>query len=565
MKLIFKSLLLLLLITGIAQAQVKQTAIARVNEMADLPAPLKIIDWKKMALKFDSTVYNFNSDGKYWPLIWMDTTGKNFKQPVIGVYTAIGDVRQGKNKNKGMFHEALANMGAVLGASMVGIDKSDSQGINYVGMLKNYFNKDNGWNIMMNNTAPEVALLGGGYGRDWWYDVYPNVLFYAIYDQYPEEPMFKELARTIAEQFFKADSVLNGNYNYSYFDYGKMQPMTNHICIQADAAAGHAYVLYAAYLKFGDRRYLQGAISAMKALEAQEVNPTYELLMPFGAYLAARMNAEQGTAFDVQKMLNWTFDGTAVCRKGWGILTGNWNGIDISGTVGSTVDHGGYSFLMNTFDAAWPLVPLVKYQPQYANAIGKWMLNAVNASRFYYPQYMPKAHQTLPEFAAITKGVIAYEGMAMASTYDNRYTSLKAPVAQGDGPKWVPGENPEVSQFSVYGSAHVGIFGGMVKETEVPGILQLDLNATDFYADRSHPAYLYYNPYPVQKTIRITLPQNQKTDVYNLVAEKYEVKNSNASFQLTLEPLQSAVLMSTPAKTSTLIPTTKKVKEKVFN
>ena len=565
MKLIFKSLLLLLLITGIAQAQVKQTAIARVNEMADLPAPLKIIDWKKMALKFDSTVYNFNSDGKYWPLIWMDTTGKNFKQPVIGVYTAIGDVRQGKNKNKGMFHEALANMGAVLGASMVGIDKSDSQGINYVGMLKNYFNKDNGWNIMMNNTAPEVALLGGGYGRDWWYDVYPNVLFYAIYDQYPEEPMFKELARTIAEQFFKADSVLNGNYNYSYFDYGKMQPMTNHICIQADAAAGHAYVLYAAYLKFGDRRYLQGAISAMKALEAQEVNPTYELLMPFGAYLAARMNAEQGTAFDVQKMLNWTFDGTAVCRKGWGILTGNWNGIDISGTVGSTVDHGGYSFLMNTFDAAWPLVPLVKYQPQYANAIGKWMLNAVNASRFYYPQYMPKAHQTLPEFAAITKGVIAYEGMAMASTYDNRYTSLKAPVAQGDGPKWVPGENPEVSQFSVYGSAHVGIFGGMVKETEVPGILQLDLNATDFYADRSHPAYLYYNPYPVQKTIRITLPQNQKTDVYNLVAEKYEVKNSNASFQLTLEPLQSAVLISTPAKTSTPVPTAKKVKEKVFN
>ncbi|MEJ5961496.1 hypothetical protein [Pedobacter immunditicola] len=547
MKFICKYLLLLLLITGLAQAQVSQTAITRVNEMADLPAPLNIIDWKEMALKFDSTVYNFNSEGKYWPLIWMDTTGKNFKQPVIGVYTAIGDVRQGKGNNKGMFHEALANMGAVLGASLVGIDKSDSGGINYVGMLKNYFNKDTGWNIMMNNTAPEVALLGGGYGRDWWYDVYPNVLFYAIYDQYPDEPMFEELARTIAEQFFKADSVLNGNYNYSYFDYGKMQPMTNHICIQADAAAGHAYVLYSAYLKFGDPRYLQGAISAMKALEAQEINPTYELLMPFGAYLAARMNAEQGTDFDVHKMLNWTFDGTAVCRKGWGVLTGNWNGIDISGTVGSTVDHGGYSFLMNTFDAAWPLVPLVKYQPQYANAIGKWMLNAVNASRLYYPQYMPAAHQTLPEFAAVTKGVIAYEGIAMASTYDSLYTSLKAPVAQGDGPKWVPGGNPEVSQFSVYGSAHVGIFGGMVKETEVPGILQLDLNATDFYGKNDNPTFLYYNPYPVKKTIRIKVPQNQKTDVYNLVAEKFEVKNNTSGFDLTLEPLQAAVLISTLA------------------
>jgi hypothetical protein len=564
MKLILKPLLLLLLMAGFVQAQVSQTAIARVNEMADLPRPLKIIDWKQMALKFDSTVYNFNSKGRYWPLVWMDTTGKNFKQPVVGVYTAIGDVRQGPANNKGMFHEALANMGAVLGASLVGIDKSNSKGINYVGMLKNYFNKDTGWNIMMNNTAPEVALLGGGYGRDWWYDVYPNVLFYAILHKYPNEPLFEELARSIAEQFYKADSILNGNYNYSYFDYGKMQPMTNTICIQPDAAAGHAYVLYAAYLKFKDPRYLQGAISAMKALDSQKINPTYELLMPFGAYLAARMNAEQGTDFDVHKMLEWTFDGTAVCRKGWGVLTGNWNGIDISGTVGSTVDHGGYSFLMNTFDAAWPLVPLVKYQPQYANAIGKWMLNAVNASRFYYPQYMPAAHQTLPDLAEVTKGVIAYEGMAKASTYDSLYTSLKAPVAQGDGPKWVPGKNPEVSQFSVYGSAHVGIFGAIVKETEVPGILQLDLNATDFYGDQTHPAYLYYNPYPVKKTIRIKIPSKEKTDVYNLVTENFEVKNSTTSFNLTLEPLQSAVLISTPAS-KTSAPASKKVKEKVLN
>lgn len=547
MKLMLKPFLLFLLLSSLAQAQVSQTAIARVNEMANLPQPLKIIDWKEMALKFDSTVYNFSSKDKYWPMVWVDGTGKNFKQPVVGVYTAIGDVRQGPANNKGMFHEALANMGAVLGGTLVGIDKSNSGGINYVAMLKNYFNRDTGWDIMMNNTAPEVALLGGGYGRDWWYDVYPNVLFYAIADQYPKEPEFDQLARKIAEKFYKADSILNGNYNYSYFDYGKMKPMTNNICIQADAAAGHAYVLYAAYIKFGDQRYLKGAISAMKALERQPVNPTYELLMPFGAYVAARMNAEQGTDFDVHKMLEWSFNGTAVCRVGWGVLTGNWNGFDISGTVGSTADHGGYSFLMNTFDAAWPLVPLVKYQPEYANAIGKWMLNAVNASRFFYPQYMPAAHQTIPHLAGVTKGVIAYEGIAKASTYDSLYTELKAPVAQGDGPKWVPGKNPEVSQFSVYGSAHVGIFGGMVKETNIPGILQLDLNATDFYGDHTYPAFLYYNPYPTQKTVRISNQAPGKANVYNLVSEKFMNKDNHDSFDLVLEPMQSAVLMSMPA------------------
>lgn len=358
-----------------------------------------------------------------------------------------------------MFHEALANMGAVLGASLVGIDKSNQNGLNYVGMLKNYFNKDTGWDIMMNNTSPEVALLGGGYGRDWWYDVYPNMLFYAVYEKYPNEPGFNEIAKRIAEKFFKADSILHGDYNYSYFDYGKMKPMHSQICAQPDAAAGHAYVLYSAYRKFGDKRYLQGAISAMHALENQKTNPTYELMMPFGAYLAARMNAEVGTQFDVQKMLHWTFDGTAICRAGWGVLAGKWNGIDISGTVGSTVDHGGYAFLMNTFDAAWPLVPMVRYQPAYATIIGKWMLNAANAARFFYPQYMPEDHQTLKAYAAVTKGVIGYEGFAKTSTYDALYQTLKAPVAQGDGPHWVPGKNPEISQFSVYGSGHAGFLG----------------------------------------------------------------------------------------------------------
>ncbi|MHB7984919.1 hypothetical protein, partial [Lacticaseibacillus paracasei] len=87
------------------------------------------------------------------------------------------------------------------------------------------------------------------------------------------------------------------------------------------------------------------------------------------------------------KMLAWSFDGTAICREGWGVLVGNWNGYDISGTVGSTVDRGGYGFLMNTYDMAWPIVPMARYNQAYANAIGKWMLNAANASKFFYPQY----------------------------------------------------------------------------------------------------------------------------------------------------------------------------------
>lgn len=545
MKLIYLHILTAtFLLLNVCHGQANQKNITRVDAMPDLPQPFHIIDYNKLAKDFDKTVYDFNAKGKFWPMIWIDKTRKNFDQDVAGIYTAIGDVRQGPNHNKGMFHEALANMGAVLGASLVNIDKSKQQ-YNYVSMLKNYFNKETGWNIMMNNTCPEVALLGGGYGRDWWYDVYPNLLFYAIYDLYPDEKGFTEIARSIADKFYAADSILNGDYNYSYFDYGTMQPKKNNICAQPDAAAGHAWVLYAAYKKFKDPKYLRGAASALAAMEKLDVNPTYELLMPFGAYMGARLNAETGNNFDLKKLLDWSFDGTAVCREGWGVLVGKWNGYDISGVVGSTVDHGGYGFLMNTYDAAWPLVPLVRYDPSYATAIGKWMLNAANASRFFYPQYIPKQHQTIPELASVTKGVIAYEGFIKQSSFDE-YKHLKAPVAQGDGPLWVLDKNPKESQFSVYGSGHAGIFGSIIKKTNVSGILQLDLLATDFFKDKSYPTYLYYNPYGSSKSVAIKNSLKNKIDLYDAVTGKFVAKNIAAT-NIKLLPKSAAVIVCVPA------------------
>ncbi|UAY53606.1 glycoside hydrolase family protein [Ferruginibacter albus] len=533
-----------ILFTNTLLAQVAQQELATVNKMPDLPKPFKIIDYKKLALDFDKTVFDFNAKEKFYPLVWIDSSNKNFPQPVVGMYTAIGDARQGPQNNKGMFHEGLATMGATLGATLVGIDKT--KGINYAQMLINYFNKETGWNIMMNNTCPEVALLGGGYGRDWWYDVYPNMLFYSIYDKYPNVAHYDEIAKSIAEKFYAADSILNGDYNYSFFDYGKMQPMKNWICAQPDVAAGHAWVLYMAYKKFGDKRYLKGAINALHALQSQKINPIYEIIMPFGAYLSARINAELNENFDTHKMLDWSFNGTAVCREGWGVLTGNWNGFDIDGMVGSTVDRGGYGFLMNTYDMAMPIVPLVRYDQSYATAIGKWMLNAANVCKLFYPQYMPADHQTAFKESPVTKGVIAYEGIIKKSDYKG-FENMAAPVAQGDGPLWVPGKNPTESQFSVYGSAHVGIFGSIIRKTNVEGILQLNLLATDFFHDEAYPTYLYYNPYPAAKTITVRIDGTSAKDIYNTVKGKFVARKITKTCSITVPAKSSAVLVFAPA------------------
>lgn len=522
---------------------IAQKSIARVDKMPNLPKPFKIIDFNQLAKDYDKKVYDANQTGDYWPLIWKDDSRKNVDQETYGIYTAMGDVRQGTENYKGIFHESLASIGSVLGASLVGVDKSDQNGKNYVGMLKNYFNSETKWNIIMNNTCPEVAQLGGGYARDWWYDVYPNVLFYAVADFYPEEKGYDQMLHTIADQFYDANIALDGNYAYSFFDYSTMEPTKNWICAQEDVAAGHAYVLYAAYQKFNEPKYLEGAKSSLEALLNQKENRFYEILMPFGAYTAARLNAEQGTDYEYSNLLAWTFDGTSVCREGWGVLVDNWNGYDVSGLVGSTVHNGGFAFLMNTYDAMWPLVPIVRYDQRYANTIGKWMLNAANASRLFYPNEIPDDHQTIPEEKEHTKGVIAYEGLIKKAHYP-QYEHLEAPVAIGDGMHWNK-KNPKVSQFSVYGSGHVGIAGSIISRTSVENILQLDLLATDFYKPEALPSYLYYNPNAEKKDVTINVGQNE-VKIYNTIKRAFITQSAKGDFTFKLEKENAAVLVFVP-------------------
>ena len=209
--------------------KVKQVSIHRVDSMPDMPETYKMLDWKQKAQKYDQFIFDWNNKSEVGPLIWLDDARRNMDQTTFGLYTAIKDIRQGKNANNGEFHESLNSLAAILGAGLLGIDKTNQDGYNYVKMVQNYFNSDNGWNIVMNNTTPSVALLGGGYGRDWWYDVLPNALYYAICDVFPNVDGAEKIQKSIAEQFVKADSVLNGNYDYSYFDYAQMKGMVNNM------------------------------------------------------------------------------------------------------------------------------------------------------------------------------------------------------------------------------------------------------------------------------------------------------------------------------------------------
>ena len=329
-----------------------------------------------------------------------------------------------------------------------------------------------------------------------------------------------------------------------------MEGVRNNIPYQQDAAGGHAWVLYAAWKKFGDRNYLEHARSALDALAYQKESRFYEILMPMGALTAARMNAELGTDYNVGKIIDWIFDGckSSSGRYGWGVIAERWGNYDVYGLQGSTTDGGGYAFFMNSVKLMWPMVPVVKYEPQFADAIGQWMLNAANACRLFYPTEIDDEHQWLPELKSCTDGNIAYEGLRKYDKYGKESLEGVSPVALGDGPQWTS-SNGDETMFSIYSTAPVGILGALVQKTDVEGIIRIDCNVTDFYADRPYPVYMYYNPFGEDREVTYSTEAYDTADLFDLVSRTYAAESVYKSSKITVPAGHSLVIVELPEDT----------------
>ena len=227
----------------------------------------------------------------------------------------------------------------------------------------------------------------------------PNVFFYQLYSLYPQSADFKEQFTSIADVWQGAIYKMGGSatpwkvpeMNYRAWDLATQTPLTSGVK-EPEASGSLAWLMYNAYLEGGDKQYLYTAQMCMDFLNGLNTNPSYEIQLPYGTLTAARMNAELGTDYDVEKMVNWVFNRGPL--RGWGTITGKWNGNDVSGLVGEANDAGDdYAFVMNGFQHVAALIPMVKYDKRFARAIAKWTLNLANASRFFYTDYLPADHQ----------------------------------------------------------------------------------------------------------------------------------------------------------------------------
>ena len=507
-----------------------QISLAAVELMPNLPEPFELIDWREKARAYDRFVFDFKARGEFLPLIWLDDSRINIDRPTFGLPSYVGWPDQAAGKRNSQ--ESITCMGAVLGATLAGIDKS-RQEHDYVAMCEAWFNARNGMNLVLNR---QQDAAGGSF----WYELFPHVVFYALADRYPDKPRLAEILRITADRWRQvcldlADTNGVPNFDHTSFDFRTRKPVDNGRWREPDAAAAVAWLEYAAWIKFGDPSHLAAARNCLSFLQARATNPYYEVLLPFGTLAAARLNAEQGCDYDVNRFLNWCF-GISDCRGGWGVIAGRWGSYDCDGLVGSIDNRCGYAFAMNTFAQAGALAPLPRYDPRYARAIGKWLLNLANSARLFYPGALPPGHETSAFWRGDPQHVIAYEGL--------RHDWLgRSPCATGDpvAMKWGP-----KTDLGLYGSSYAGLLGAIVRPTNVPRILLIDCLATDFFHERAYPTFLCFNPYSESRQVEIATGPEPR-DLYDAVRGRMVAHATGSRATFTLAGDAAAVIVLLPA------------------
>lgn len=501
-------------------AQSGQLTISRIGLMPDIPSPLLIRDWKKVAQDYDSFIFDINKAGTYLPLSRLGTVGQFNYADNTPIFL---DSYVGTNSHLNQA-EAINIMPAIVGASLTGIDKSNQNGINWVAMTKDFFNLKNGQNVYLNSYSTKS-------GHDWWYDVMPNVYFYQLKSLYPDAAAeFNSQFKSVADRWLYCVKQLGGsttpwtkpNMNYRAFNLATGLPLSESVP-EPESAGSIAWLLYNAYIETGQRKYLEGAQLGMDFLTEFGSNPSYELQLPYGTLSAARMNAVEGTNYPLQKLLDWCFNRGAL--RGWGSIVGTWGGFDVSGLIGEANDGGNdYAFIMNGFQQAAALAPLPKYDKRYAKVIAKWILNVTNASRLFYRNSLPENQQDSYAWASENDpaACIPYESM-------KQLWSGKTPFATGDALRggWA------ATNLSLYSGSSVGYLAAVVQKTNIPEILQIDLNKTDFYGDNSLVSYLYFNPTPGSKQVDVTMPSGT-FNVYDVITETILFTAVTGSIQPTI-------------------------------
>jgi hypothetical protein len=532
-----------------------QYTLPRVEAMSNEPSPYLMRDWHEVTEGYVDYVLDNTKTGTNLPLCSWITSGS-----WAGMFNMPAYVGAGYSTGSS---EAINALALIVSGTLVGYDMSNYNGHDPVtGAANMYY------------CASQQMCGNNEYGcgnPEFWYKMVPAIFMVQIADLYPAKGGLPNKVNAIADKLYDASVVMGGqkdpwtipNYNHYSFNFSTMLPVDNGEWVESDSAAAFAWISYMAYTKSGDPNHLTAADWGMAYLSDVvpiDQNPHYEVMLQYGPITAARMNAELGRSYDLDKLLYWcsgyvTHLDTYSFRVGWGTISSTpWGGYDCDGLVGSVTDSSGYAFAMNTFQSAGATIPVVRYNSSYARAIGKWMLNLANAARLLYPSFLDSGHQYSAAWNwAISQGYdpnsyIAYEGLRRYKVEDGDMNTSVSPYATGDN----------ALRLGLYGSSSVGYLGSIVRTTNVEKILQWDCLKTDFYHDTAYPTYLYFNPYDTPKTVSIDAGSDC-VDLYDTVSQTFLKTDTSGITDFNIPADSAVVIVLAPAKGTVTIEDNKKL------
>jgi len=458
--------------------------------IANLPArpAEKPLDWRERADAFDSYVMN--------PANKILQTRADGSRYFASALEGTGD--------GGMTTFAPLVLGKILRGEAV-----DS----LVPSMSAYFSDEAG--IFLDGTHADLC--------EYWYLMNVNALANGIVRTHlPHDPIWTGMVRKSADRLIDLAHQIKYNFNDQGYRFNTRVPFTNQdIYRQPDAIGGYAYLMLFAYEMFGDAKYLEEAKKGLSLYQAFAKNPWYEI--PSGAMscLAAARLSVRDPRIDVQKIVSFALEG-----NGHPMQTGDWGGKEVNGLMaGFSTEPAGEAYSMESLVTLPYLLPALRYRPEFATDIGRYLLNTAANMRLFYSDCIARENQSRPELTS----AIPYERLT-------NEVSGKAPFASGD----------YGSHRSIYGGAYALWWGELVKATEDPYILQMNLSRSDFLCAKAFPSYLYYNPWGEAKQVTLAL-ESGSFDLYDLSTHAFigERKSGQASVEIVSNG--SRVIVVVPA------------------
>ena len=372
-----------------------------------------------------------------------------------------------------------------------------------------------------------LFLNSPGSGRiEHWYLMDVNALaFGTIKLQLSNNAALREKWHHSADRLIELAHDLNYDFNTQGYDFGIGKTFTvREAYRQPDAVAGYAYLMTLSAVFFDETRYLEEAQTALSIYQSFDQNPWYEVPSGAMACLAAAYLNSVGNTFDLQKILEFVFD-----SESGSLLSGRWGSRAINGLM---IGWRGFSrefatdsaYSMETMIVLPYILPVVRYDPRYARAIGKYALHASVNTRLFFSDYLPETFQSRPDL----RPEIPYEKLC-------REVEGVSPYGTGDceGHK------------SVYGGGFTLWWGSIIEATNDAYIPRFDVTKTDFLAQRAYPSFLYYNPFGHER--RVTLDVGHGSyDVYDLTLHDFILSNVGGKVDLALPPDDAKVFVVVP-------------------